>query len=224
MPSNFLKIHSNPNVRNSKNHQYLTNLDGFKDIVYYPALLSYVILDIKGENFKLWKLNPETNCISLLRFTQYSSVKFGNFFKVSEDGQILYLNYSDKGIQVIDASCDNFLSFQPSRTINCPENDEFVDIVPLKNHTKNWLLIATKKGHLCLLNEEYKTVASYSLNLRTVDRETEQISCISICPHSKNIVIASQVYSCRAQKQCSLYWLEINHSRSIKLLTSKDLL
>lgn len=173
-------------------------VEGFKDVIYYPALKAYVVLDIKGDNYKLWKADPDRKAISLLSLTKYSSVKFGNFFSISPDGQLLYMNYADKGIQVIDAKSDNFGSFKPSRTINCPQNDEFVQVCPLKVNTQNWLLVATQNGHVCLLDENYETVSSICLNLKLIDLKKEQINCMAVSPNSKNAIVSSQVYCNRA--------------------------
>ena len=121
-------------------------------MIYYPALSSYIVLDIKGDRFKLWAINPETKEVKFLRYSKYSTVKFGNFFKLSQDGQKLYLNYADKGIQIIDSECERFELFEPSKTINCPPGDSFIDVVPFVKNDENWLLVATKLGCLCVLD------------------------------------------------------------------------
>jgi hypothetical protein len=80
---------------------------------------------------KLWNFTPEDKTLSFLRHTNYTEVKFGNFFKVSSDGQILYMNYSKLGIDVIDPSQSDQKDLKPSKTINCPLDDGFVDMAPL---------------------------------------------------------------------------------------------
>lgn len=132
------------------------------------------------------------------------------------------MNYADKGIQVIDAKSDNFGSFKPSRTINCPQNDEFVQVCPLKVNTQNWLLVATQNGHVCLLDENYETVSSICLNLKLIDLKKEQINCMAVSPNSKNAIVSSQIYCNRAQKKSTFFWLEINSNNEIQLISTKN--
>lgn len=83
-------------------------LDCFKDIIFYPAIGAYVLLEADTGEFRVWKLDPESKRLELLASRKTQIVKYGNFFKVSSDGNLLYLNYQDLGIQILNPSGSNF--------------------------------------------------------------------------------------------------------------------
>ena len=86
-------------------------VDCFKDIVYYPAIAAYVLLEADTAEFRIWKLEADSKRFELLATSRPYIVKYGNVFKVSRDGRLLYINYQDFGIQIFNPDGSNFRSF-----------------------------------------------------------------------------------------------------------------
>ena len=190
---------------------FLTVLVGFRDVIYYEPLQSYILLDVKGPSFKFWMLKKNAKNITFLRSAKSCQLSCPKFFSKSKDGRILYLNYSELGIHIISPKSKRFSTFEPHKVIPTPEGHCYIDVCPLEN---NSVVIATDLGAICYYNSKLEGLASYQLKLKGTKHSKELVSAVALCPQDKNFVVSTYVMINGVRTRFKLYWLKLPDLRA----------